>query len=259
MEKKLLTKVLIQLVNERAKAQDYGVALINIPDFDYLAFSQGLSIERNVSIFFLGFSDDTKRIIENSIAQGDKLTYDFSVEKAEESRNSGDESVFRVLIIKRAEMEKMSSLRWFPEITLARIYTKSCDFAKKELSGTNAVIEGLIQALRSKPIRSILSFERVLDYLELLLASSADKLPDTIKENYYRLGLCKDKNIDAKNPSKDDFVTRIKHNHEIVERISNLEQKERQSITNYYAKTTGNKDIPRKILSFWNCLRLKPV
>lgn len=179
------------------------------------------------------------------------VSYDFTVEKAEESRNSGDETIFRILIIKRAEMEKMSSLRWFPEITLEKVYTKSCDLAKKELAGTNAVIEALIQALRSKPIRSILSFERVLEYLELLITSPADSLPDAIKGNYYRLGLCADKNIDSRNPTKDDFVTRIKRNHGIVERISNLEQAERQSITNYYARATGRKETPRQILSYY--------
>ena len=251
MEKTLLTKVITQLVNERAKAQEYGVALVNIPDFDYVAFVQGLSSERKAALFFLGFPPATRTCIESQLPQGEKLSYDFTVEKAEESRNSGDESIFRILIIKRAEMEKMSSLRWFPEITLERIYTKSCDLAKKELAGTNAVIESLIQALRSKPIRSILSFERVLEYLELLISTPADKLPEAIKGNYYRLGLCSDNNLDSRNPSKDDFVARIKHNHGIVERLSNLEQAERQSITNYYAKATGKKETPRRILSYY--------
>ena len=251
MEKILLTKVITQLVNERAKAQEYGVALVNIPDFDYVAFVQGLSSERKAALFFLGFPAATRARIEGELPQGEMLSYDFTVEKAEESRNSGDESIFRVLIIKRAEMEKMSSLRWFPEITLERIYTKSCDLARRELAGTNAVIEALIQALRSKPIRSILSFERVLEYLELLISAPADKLPEAIKENYYRLGLCSDKGLDSRNPSKDDFVARIKHNHGIVERLSNLEQAERQSITNYYAKATGKKETPRRILSYY--------
>lgn len=251
MEKTLLTKVITQLVNERAKAQEYGVALVNIPDFDYVSFVQGLSSDRKAALFFLGFPQTARARIESELPQGEKLSYDFTVEKAEESRNSGDESIFRILIIKRAEMEKMSSLRWFPEITLERIYTKSCDLARKELAGTNAVIESLIQALRSKPIRSILSFERVLEYLELLISTPADKLPDAIKGNYYRLGLCSDKNLDSRNPSKDDFVARIKHNHGIVERLNNLEQAERQSITNYYAKATGKKETPRRILSYY--------
>ena len=251
MEKTLLTKVITQLVNDRARAQEYGVALVNIPDFDYVSFVQGLASERKAALFFLGFPTATRARIESELPQSEKLSYDFTVEKAEESRNSGDESIFRVLIIKRAEMEKMSSLRWVPEITLERIYTKSCDLARKDLAGTNAVIEALIQALRSKPIRSILSFERVLEYLELLISAPADKLPEAIKENYYRLGLCSDKSLDSRNPSKDDFVARIKHNHGIVERLSNLEQAERQSITNYYAKATGIKETPRRILSYY--------
>lgn len=251
MEKTLLTKVITQLVNDRARAQEYGVALVNIPDFDYVSFVQGLASERKAALFFLGFPTATRARIESELPQSEKLSYDFTVEKAEESRNSGDESIFRVLIIKRAEMEKISSLRWFPEITLERIYTKSCDLARKDLAGTNAVIEALIQALRSKPIRSILSFERVLEYLELLISAPADKLPEAIKENYYRLGLCSDKSLDSRNPSKDDFVARIKHNHGIVERLSNLEQAERQSITNYYAKATGIKETPRRILSYY--------
>ena len=227
------------------------MALVNIPDFDYVSFVQGLASERKAALFFLGFPTATRARIESELPQSEKLSYDFTVEKAEELRNSGDESIFRVLIIKRAEMEKMSSLRWFPEITLERIYTKSCDLARKDLAGTNAVIEALIQALRSKPIRSILSFERVLEYLELLISAPADKLPEAIKENYYRLGLCSDKSLDSRNPSKDDFVARIKHNHGIVERLSNLEQAERQSITNYYAKATGIKETPRRILSYY--------
>lgn len=84
-----------------------------------------------------------------------------------------------------------------------------------------------------------------------MISAPADKLPEAIKENYYRLGLCSDKSLDSRNPSKDDFVARIKHNHGIVERLSNLEQAERQSITNYYAKATGIKETPRRILSYY--------
>ena len=46
-------------------------------------------------------------------------------------------------------------------------------------------------------------------------------------------------------------MTRIKRNHSIIERISNLEQTERQSITNYYAKASSNRDIPRLILGYY--------
>lgn len=56
MEKTLLTKIVTQLVNERANAQEYGVALVNIPDFDYVAFALGLSSEKKGGLVLLGLS-----------------------------------------------------------------------------------------------------------------------------------------------------------------------------------------------------------
>lgn len=249
MSKLLLTKVITNLVNEYLMAREYGVSLITIPDFDYAQFAQNLSSIRSSEIFFLGFSEVQQEDLRTKI--GEQISYSFSVEDAEASRNSGDEEIFRILIIKRAEIEKISSLRWFPEIILDKVYTKSCDVVKRELSGTNSVIDALIQALRCKPIRSILSFERVLSYLELLLSTEAKDLPAIIKDNYYMLGLCADKSIDSKKPFKEDFVARIRRNYEIVERIGNLEQAERQSITNYYSKEDINKEMPRLILNYY--------
>lgn len=252
MSKKLLTQVVTRLVNEYAVAKEYGVSLVTIPDFDYSEFAEHLSAQRHAQIFFLGFSKQQEQaLIETLPNKGTDITYAFTVEEAEQSRNSGNEEIFRILIIKRAELEKISSLRWFPEITLEKVYTKSCDVVSEELSGTNSVIDSLIRALRCKPVRSILSFERVLSYLELLLSTEDKLLPSAIKENYYKLGLCTDKSIDSKNPNKDDFVDRIRRNHAIVERIGNLEQTERQSITNYYSKEDVNKEMPRFILNYY--------
>ena len=252
MSKHLLTNVITNLVNEYSNANEYGVSLITIPDFDYAQFAQGLSSRRKSELYFLGFSTEQKASLMASLPNlGEAVKYSYTVEEAEISRNSGNEEIFRVLVIKRAEIEKISSLRWFPEITLEKVYTKSCDYVKTELAGTNSVIEALIKALRSKAVRSILSFERVLNYLELLLNSEARELPAVVKNNYYYLGLCADKSIDGGNPSREDFIARIKKNHEIVDRISNLEQTERQSITNYYTKDNINKEIPRLILSYY--------
>ncbi|MDD6060475.1 MAG: DNA translocase FtsK [Ruminococcus sp.] len=248
----LLTQVVTSLVNECAKSKEYGVSLINIPDFDYAQFAKDISNKRKVQIFFLGFGDNQKTELSTQLPNlNDSVSFDFTVEAAEKSRNSGDEDIFRILIIKRAELEKISSLRWFPEISLEKIYIKSCSIVKSSLSNTNNVIESLIQALKCKPIRSILSFERVLSYLELLLTTSEQQLPFEIKGSFYKLGLCADKDIDSNNPSKDDFVARIRRNHNIIERIGNLEQSERQSITNYYSKDKINKEIPRLILSYY--------
>lgn len=252
MSKKLLTQVVTRLVNEYAAAKEYGVSLVNIPDFNYAQLVQELDTSRCAQLFFLGFTkQQEQKLIDILPGKGDSVSYAFTVEQAEQSRNSGDENVFRILIIKRSELEKVSSLRWFPEITLEKVYTKSCDVVKEELSGTNSVIDALIKALRCKPIRSILSFERVLSYLELLLKTEDKMLPSAIKENYYKLGLCADKSIDSKNPSKDDFVARIRRNHSIIEKIGNLEQAERQSITNYYSKDNVNKEMPRLILNYY--------
>lgn len=251
MSRKLLTSVVVDFVNRYETSQEYGVSLVNIPDFDYAEFVSKLSDKRNVEVFFLGFSIDYEHELKNTLPTMRYVKYSYSVEEAETSRNTGDESVFRVLVIKRVELEKISSLRWFPEIGLEKVYTQSCNFVKKELKDTNSVIEALIQTLRCKPVRSLLSFERVLDYLELLMETPSNALPDTVRENYYKLGLLADKNIVSRKPNKDDFVSRIKRNHAVIERISNLEQAERQSITNYYAKASVNRDIPRLILSYY--------
>lgn len=251
MSRMLLSNVAVNLVNKYVSSQEYGVSLINIPDFDYGAFSSKLIDKKKIAIFFLGFTKDATEQLQATLPSLDNVQYSFSVEEAEESRNTGDESVFRVLIIKRAELEKVSSLRWFPEISLEKVYTQSCDLVKKELKDTNSVIDALLQALRCKPIRTLLSFERVIDYLELLLDSPADTLPDTVCKNFYKLGLLADKNIVSRNPDKDVFVARIKRNHAVVERISNLEQAERQSITNYYSRSSSNKAVPRLILNYY--------
>ena len=251
MSKKLLTQIIIKLVNGHAKAKEYGVSLINIPEFDYPRFVQGLDSSRNLELFFLGFSDEAQAELASQLPQLEGISYSYTVEAAESSRNSGNENVFRILIVKRAELEKLSSLRWFNEITLTTLYAQSCKYAKDELKSTNSVIEALISALKRKPVQNMLSFERVIEYLEVLIEANAAELPQTLKEKYYMLGLCHDRNLDSGNPSTDDFVARIKRNHAIVERIGNLERTERQSITNYYSKSTSNKDIPRLILSYY--------
>ena len=152
MSRKLLTNVVVNLVNKYAASQEYGVSLVNIPDFNYSDFISGLSDKKSIDIFFLGFSGDSVQELENTLPVMDHVKYSFSVEDAENSRNTGDESVFRVLVIKRAELEKISSLRWFNEIGLEKVYTQSCDYAKRALKNTNAVIESLIQALDRKSV-----------------------------------------------------------------------------------------------------------
>lgn len=252
MQNDLLTKVITELVNKKETAQEYGVSILNIPEFDYVSFVSNLSLARNVEIFFLGFNMEAERQLKAELSASEKYEYSFSIEAAEESRNSGDESKFRIFIIRRAEIEKLSSLRWFPEITVDMLYNESCDYALRELKDSNTVIESLIKALKRKAIRNILGFERVINYLNELLKVGSDTLPAALKENYYKLGLLQDKTIDQGNPSTDDIVNKIKRNHEIVEKIGNLEQAERQSITNYYVSGNGDKKIPRIILQYYS-------
>lgn len=251
MQNNLLTKVVTQLVNKKEAAQEYGVLILNIPAFDYAFFVNNISPSRDVEVYFLGFTPDEASELKTKLPTNSQYKYSFSIEAAEESRNSGDESKFRIFIIKRAEIEKLSSLRWFPEITVDMVYHESCDVVQKTLNNTNSVIESLIKALKRKTVRNILGFERVISYLDGLVSVSLDELPQILKASYYKLGLLQDKSIDQGNPSTDVIVARIKHNHEIVERIGNLEQAERQSITNYYASGTADKKIPRLILQFY--------
>lgn len=251
MQNGLLARVITNLVGKKESANEYGVFILNIPEFDYADFVKSLSSSRQTEIFFLGFCDEAKSELTRQLPVNSSFTYSFSIEQAEDSRNSGDESHFRIFIIRRAEIEKLSSLRWFPEITVDMVYNQSCDYVLAELKDTNAVIESLIKGLKRKAIRNILGFERVMDYLNCLLYSPTEKLTGAIRDEFYKLGLLRDKNIDQGNPSTDEIVSRIKYNHELVEKIGNLEQAERQSITNYYASGSGDKKIPRLILQYY--------
>lgn len=247
----LLTNVIVETIIKYAASNEYGISLVNIPHFDYVEMAKSMSTNKRMEIFFLGFDEERIDTLNSSLPKKDNVKYSFSIEDAEESRNNGDEKTFRVLIIKRTELEKISSLRWFPEVSLESVYTKCCDYVKKELRDTNTVIEALLQALRCKPVRSILNFERVIDYLQILVSTSSDTLPDAIRGNFYKLGLLSDKDVVSNRPDKSSFVNRIKENHQVIERISNLEQAERQSITNYYAKESANTEIPGLILSYY--------
>lgn len=247
----LLTTIVTELVKEKIGNQDYGVSIINLPEFDYCSFAENISGTKKIELFFLGFGDDERTSLEDRLPSNESVSYAFTVEAAEASRNNGDESVFRVFIVKKTEIEKLSSLMWFPRITLSEVYRKSCNYAISKLKNSNIVILSFLRALRKKEIQNILGFERVLDYLDVIIKTPLSELPQAVKTNYYKLGLCKDSNIVSCNPSIDDISTSIKKNHAIVERIGNLEQAERQSITSYYSNNPNNRDLPRQILQYY--------
>lgn len=252
MQNDLLTQVITNLVSKKETANEYGISIINIPEFDYADFASNIASGRDIDFFFLGVSSEAEKELKEKLPKNNRYTYSFSIEQAEDSRNSGDERHFRVFIIRRAEIEKLSSLKWFPEITVDMVYNQSCDYVLSELKDSNTFIEALIKGLKRKAIRNILGFERVMDYLNYLVNAAPDDLTSVVKDDFYKLGLLSDKNIDQGNPSTDEMVSRIKRNHEIVEKIGNMEQAERQSITNYYASGSGDRKVPRLILQYYS-------
>lgn len=249
----LLTRVIADMVNKKAAEENYGVSISNLPPFNYVHFVTSLQIRANIEVFFLGFSDREVTMFTETLPEIENISYRFTVEDAETSRNSGKEDVFRVLIIKRSDIEKISSLRWFPDINLGTIYTQACKTVKQELaSDTNAVISAIISAFDRKPVQNVLSFERVIEYLQLLVnINDSRELPKTVKNEYYRLGLFSDSKLDQGACSTKDIVDKILKNHSLVKRIENLEQAERQSITNYYSDSESDEKLPGLILKFY--------
>lgn len=252
MSKVLLTKILMDLVKEQSDNEQYGVNIINLPNFDYNKFLDGVgkTLNKSLEVFFLGFHQNEEHEIIEELIPADGLKLSFSVEEAEKSRNSGNENIFRIMVIKRKEIEKLSSLLWFPEIDLNTIYKRSCKHVETSLSHSNSTIKALLKALARQDIRAILNLERLLEYLESLLNAEPLNLPVAIKENLYKLGLCIDSSIDAGNPDIDEMKKRIKRNREIVNRIGALEQAERKSISQYAAKNSNNATV-KSILEYY--------
>lgn len=230
----LLTKVIADIVSEKCNNGSFGVSLINIPSINYAALVSDIDLSKKIEIFFLGFYD--KEIKAMGLKANSDISFYYTVEEAEISRNTGDESVYRILIIKRQDIEKLSSLRWFEEIDMTEAYKAICNYTIKHIKAKNAAIINLIKALKRKSIQSVLSFENVLAYLGNIMSASEKKLPQVICTELYKLGLCADKSFAIGNVDIDGFVKSIKRNAAIVKRIGGLEQKERQSINNYYSK-----------------------
>lgn len=246
----LLTKVIIQAVIAKENSDSFGVSIINLPELDYSLLIQGIKQRKRLEIYFLGFQRDQLTHLQSSLPQINDVSYFFTVEEAEDSRNSGAEDVFRVHIVKNQELEKISSLRWYDTIGMDQVYKKSCEYVRKKLSPSNDTIANLLKALGRQDIRSILNFERVLCYLEALLNTPAEQLPRAISDNLYMLGLLANKSFGIGSPTIDDFRTKIKRNHELTRRISSLEQKERQNITSF-ASINPDNELTRQILNYY--------
>lgn len=249
--KTLLTDVITQNVNEKLKQDNgFGVSIINLPDIDFGAFAAGLSNSKRLEIYFLGYSPEKRDELQAALQSTEQRTFFYTVEEAEKSRNLGIEDIFRIHFIKNTELEKLSSLRWYDEISMEAVYKKSCQIAQYKLAQSNDAIKNLLRALQRKDIRTILNFERVLDYLEALTCASGAELPFAVSSELYRLGLLADPDFGIGAPKVDEIREQIKRNHSMVRRISNLEQKERQNIASYLSKHPGNQMV-RQILDYY--------
>ena len=81
MSRMLLTNVAVNLVNKYVASQEYGVSLINIPDFDYGAFSSKLIDKKQIAIFFLGFSKEAAEQLQATLPSLENVQYSFSVRR----------------------------------------------------------------------------------------------------------------------------------------------------------------------------------
>lgn len=230
----LLTKVIVETISKKCNDGSFGISLINIPSVNYADLVSNISLSKKTDIFFLGFYD--KEIKTMGLDKNDNINLYYTVEEAEISRNTGDESIFRILVIKRQDIEKISSLRWFEEIDMTETYKAICNYTIKHIKAKNSTIINLIKALKRKSIQSVLNFENVLAYLSCIMSASEEELPQMVRTELYKLGLCADNTFAIGNVEIDDFVKKIKRNAAIVKRIGGLEQKERQGINNYYTK-----------------------
>ena len=152
----LLTKVIAEAISKKCNAGSFGISLINIPSVNYADLVSNISLSKKTDIFFLGFYD--KEIKTMGLDKSDNISLYYTVEEAEISRNTGDESIFRILVIKRQDIEKLSSLRWFEEIDMTETYKAICNYTIKHIKAKNSTIISLIKALKRKSLQSVLSF-----------------------------------------------------------------------------------------------------
>lgn len=249
----LLTTVVARLIDKKNSSGEYGVSVTNLPALDYVDLFSQVDNNKPISVFFIGFTSDEVSATKALCKDTDQINFFYTVEDAEISRNSGDESVFRVLIVKRVDLEKISSLQWFKNLTLKEIYSECVRVVSERYSGNlNATLKSMLEAFGKRSVLNILSFERIFEYLEELVnVPNVESLPLALRNKYYRLGLCADKKIDAKNPTPSEIISRIKFNHDIIQRIENLEQNERQSITDYATDAEHDIELPRRILQYY--------
>lgn len=248
----ILTEVITSIANERIQQTNrFGMSIVNLPEIDIQYFVDNLVVASKVELFFLGYGNDRNREVEATIKNKEGIGVFFTVEEAEESRNVGEDNVFRIHFIKNSELEKISSLKWYEPVDVDLVYKRSCKYVQKKLAGSNETIKALLQALGRQDIRAILNFERMLDYLNSLLEAEPSELPTEVEQQIYRLGLLMNPGFCTGNPGCEKIKDSIKQNYDAVRRISNLEKKDRQNIAAYSSKNPDNETV-RIILEYYS-------
>ncbi len=244
----LINNVLANSINELISADEYGVLISNLSRLDVLYLANELNHDKKKISFYLIGVDESEHANYEFIAN-DNISISFSVEDAENDRNNGDESIFRVIVIKGNDIQKTSSLEWFNKITLDDVYRLSCKYVYENLKTTNSFISSFISAIKSNDIKRVLNFEDTISFLEKLLNCNENELPTYIEKNLYLLGMCSDRNITVIN-STEKIKSRLKDNKVLVNIISDLEKAERISL-NRYANDNPSDDTPKLILEFY--------
>ncbi|PYI51475.1 FtsK/SpoIIIE domain-containing protein [Paenibacillus flagellatus] len=230
----VLSDILAAIVSKRVFNESYGILLKDLPKYSYSKFINMLELrvrEQDLAmpkVFFVGFTD--VELDELRLELSGQLTYlslYYSVEEAEDFRNDGDVNSTRIVIVKRA-VPKLSSLRWYEQITAEEIYKELCVNAEKQLGGINESLRNMWKSLNSKRIMDRISLERLIDYYQHLTLNDEDIPRDSV-EQLFRLGLLIDDSVFVKS-NIDSIRQRLIENSRIVSRISNLNKEDRKAI-----------------------------
>ena len=179
----LLTTVVARLIDKKNASGEYGVSVTNLPALDYAELFSQVNNSKPIAVFFIGFTSDETSEIKAHCVDSESISFFYTVEEAESSRNSGDESVFRVLIVKRSDLEKISSLQWFQSLSLREIYLECVKVVSERFSGNlNSTVKAMLEAFGKRSIQNILSFERIVEYLEALVSvPDVESLPSVLR------------------------------------------------------------------------------
>ena len=244
----LLNIIISNKINKLVEDDEYGILVSNLPSINISKLCQNIDTTKKELCFYV-IGADQQLIDELSLINIPRVSISFSVEEAENSRNDGDESKFRIIVLKRNDIQKVSSLEWFNKITMSDVYKLSCDFVDSHLITTNAFIKAFLKALKSSDIKRILNFEDVIQFLDNMRKCNETELQNYIQNNITSLGLCSDEKI-IEQIDSDKIKARLRDNKRILNIFGDLDKKERSQL-NKYASDNPNDDTPKYILEYY--------